>query len=236
MEKNNEKIGLFLFHHFIRSIWATYLFKFIAYIKTSIKLINKKFKDSYLSNLLTFEKVKSFNDLKNWSINEYRYFWDDFTDGEKKGYFDHDPSKKEFFLGGPSKISPTNKPDDDPNKYYPGDDCDGLPIFIKKKLKKLNINSDRVFIVGKNFVGTAHYDCLLKINNRYYLWNYGQLVSSLKQDSIFNNLNIAWNDFWGKEITWCKCYRPLEYIGGAFTIITILSLLGLAIFGIIQLF
>ncbi len=149
----------YLVIYYVRFVWSFFwgaIYNFICLLKFCL------FKDvriAYKVRKSLWEKIKSFDDLLAFIKNYYQY--------NSEIVFDHDTTEFEFFIRW--------------------GDCDDVALMVLKKLKQLGYKASRIILKGNNLFDW-HFDTLFydEISGKYYLFNYGALISG---DSIYSVLN-----------------------------------------------
>ena len=202
---------MFVIHHFVRPVWALYLFKCISFILTIIKQLNKKYRNNVYIHKNLWKNCTTSQTVSNFFKVNFEYIWDD-LDNSKRGLFDHDSSMLEFYTGNGSKA---------------GGDCD-ISDIVSKKINSIKVKSKRVGIISgeKNKLSSWHYDCLFNGNR---LFNFGYVINGENEKNTFENLNTSWSNFFSNKILYWNCYKPLEYIGGFITGSILISSLSIII-------
>lgn len=149
----------YLVIYYLRFIWSFLwglIYNFICLIKFCL------FKDVrivYKIRKSLWKKVDSFGGLLTFIHNYYKY--------NPETIFDHDTTEFEFFIRW--------------------GDCDDVALMVLKKLKQFGYKASRVILKGKGLFDW-HFDTLFydKIEKKYYLFNYGALISG---DTVYSVLN-----------------------------------------------
>lgn len=148
---------------------------FIYYFFLSI--IQRK---KYIENKEKWENIKSISDLVLFATKDYKYKYD-----LGQGFMDHDSSIYEWILA-----------------YG---DCDDMALYAKKKIAQLQgYEASRIGLIwkAKNGALALHFDCMFKKDSKYYLFNYGRIISADSEDQLMKNFCTTWS---ASNLKYCKC-------------------------------
>lgn len=201
-------ILVFTFHHFIRSMWATYIFQ----IKGFVQCISKGVKNLYIFHLKKFNDLKNLSDLNNWFLSVYRYK----TWNKKSELLNYNNSNIEFFTGD--------------SQALPGSKSDNMAYYANKKLRKLGYRSYKIGIM--NQLDTLHYDCMFMNAGKYVIFNYGNNIIDVDKNLCIVKLDNKYKNIWNRDLIYWKCYPLLEVLGPFIT----LGIFSLILFLITKLF